>query len=194
MPGASSGMTFTCPFSASRVLGFPTTAPDALIWRTCQQEGLVLITGNRNDDGADSLEATIRSENQPESLPVLTIADANRVLHERVYADSVAESVLDYLLRIDEVRGAGAFTFHERRAETSLSVTRVDRPIDGNDDRQPGGDYIATISGSRVTIGGLPLARTCAEPTTVPDEIDALPARGALARLTLAPRTRSARH
>ena len=88
-------------------LGLSYNAPDALIWRTCQQEGLVLITGNRNDDGADSLEATIRSENQPESLPVLTIADANRVLHERVYADSVAESVLDYLLRIDEVRGAG---------------------------------------------------------------------------------------
>ena len=73
-----------------------------------------------------------------------------------------------------------AFSFPEQHTETSLSVTRVDRPIDGNDDGQPGGDYIATISGTRVTIGGLPLARTYAEPTTVPDAIDALLARGEL--------------
>ena len=65
-------------------------APDALIWRTCQREGLVLITGNRNDDGADSLEATIRNENQPDSLPVITIADADRVLQDRLYAEKVA--------------------------------------------------------------------------------------------------------
>jgi hypothetical protein len=83
------------------------SASDALIWRTCQRERLVLITGNRNDDGADSLEATIRNENQPDSLPVITIADADRVLHDRLYAEKVAESLLDYLLRIDEIRGAG---------------------------------------------------------------------------------------
>ena len=59
-----------------RTLGLSDTASDALIWRTCQREGLVLITGNRNDDGPDSLEATIRNENQPESLPVITIGDA----------------------------------------------------------------------------------------------------------------------
>ena len=94
------------------VVSFPTlglayNASDALIWQACQREGLVLITGNRNDDGADSLEATIRSENQPDSLPVITIADQDRVLQDRLYAERVAESLLDYLLRIDEVRGAG---------------------------------------------------------------------------------------
>jgi hypothetical protein len=88
-------------------LGLSYNASDALIWRTCQREGLVLITGNRNDDGADSLEATIRNENQPDSLPVVTIADADRVLNDRLYAEKVAESLLDYLMRIDEVRGAG---------------------------------------------------------------------------------------
>jgi hypothetical protein len=88
-------------------LGLSYNASDALIWRTCQREGLVLITGNRNDDGADSLEATIRNENQPDSLPAVTIADADRVLNDRLYAEKVAESLLDYLMRIDEVRGAG---------------------------------------------------------------------------------------
>ena len=94
------------------VVGFPTlglsyNSPDDLIWRTCQREELVLITGNRNKRGPDSLEAVIQAENQPDSLPVITIADANRVLQDRVYAEKVAESLLDYLLRIDEVRGAG---------------------------------------------------------------------------------------
>jgi hypothetical protein len=54
-------------------LGLAFNALDALIWATCQREGLVLITGNRNDDGPDSLEATIRNENQPDSLPVFTM-------------------------------------------------------------------------------------------------------------------------
>ena len=90
-----------------RTLGLSDTASDALIWRTCQREGLVLITGNRNDDGPDSLEATIRNENQPESLPVITIGDADRVLRDRLYAENVADRLLDYLMRTDEVRGVG---------------------------------------------------------------------------------------
>ena len=88
-------------------LGLSDRSPDALIWRTCQQEQLVLITANRNDDGPDSLGTTIRNENQPDSLPVVTIADAKRVLRDRDYAERVAVSVLDYLMRIDEVRGTG---------------------------------------------------------------------------------------
>ena len=90
-----------------RTLGLSDTASDALIWRTCQREGLVLITGNRNDDGPDSLEATIRNQNQPESLPVITIGDADRVLRDRLYAENVADRLLDYLMRTDEVRGVG---------------------------------------------------------------------------------------
>jgi hypothetical protein len=88
-------------------LGLSYNSPDVVIWRTCQREGLVLITGNRNDDGPDSLEAVIREENKPESLPVLTLANPNRVLQDRLYAETVAESLLGYLMRIDEVRGAG---------------------------------------------------------------------------------------
>ena len=88
-------------------LGLSYDSSDAVIWRTCQREELVLITGNRNNDGPDSLEAMIRSENQPDSLPVITIADQDRVLQDRLYAENVAERLLDYLMRIDEVRGAG---------------------------------------------------------------------------------------
>ena len=88
-------------------LGLSYNASDALIWRTCQREGLVLITGNRNNDGADSLEATTRNENLMDSLPVVTLADADRILQDRLYAEAVAVRLLDYLTRIDEVRGVG---------------------------------------------------------------------------------------
>ena len=88
-------------------LGLPLDASDTLVWRTCQREGLVLITGNRNKRGPDSLEAVIERENQPDSLPVVTIADQDRVLRDRPYAEAVAAKLLEYLLRIDEVRGAG---------------------------------------------------------------------------------------
>jgi hypothetical protein len=88
-------------------LGLPFGASDAVIWSTCQKEQLVLITGNRNKDGPDSLEAVIRDENQPDSLPVVTIADTERVFQDWSYAEQVAERLLDYLIRIDELRGSG---------------------------------------------------------------------------------------
>ncbi len=88
-------------------LGLALDSSDAVVWRICQREELVLITGNRNRRGPDSLEAVIQRENQPDSLPVVTIASADRVLEDRLYAEEVAERILDYLMRIDEVRGAG---------------------------------------------------------------------------------------
>lgn len=42
----------------------------AAVWARCQERGLFLITGNRNDDGPDSLESTIRARNTAASLPV----------------------------------------------------------------------------------------------------------------------------
>jgi hypothetical protein len=94
------------------VVGFPSLglsndSPDTDIWRTCQREELVLITGNRNKRGTDSLEAVIQAENQPDCLPVVTIGYPRRVLYDRFYAEQVAERLLDYLMRIDDVRGAG---------------------------------------------------------------------------------------
>lgn len=88
-------------------LGLPDDAPDSLVWRICQREGLVLLTANRNMHGPDSLQGVIQDENQPESLPVFTIADATRVVRDRLYAERVAERLLEYLMRIDEVRGTG---------------------------------------------------------------------------------------
>jgi hypothetical protein len=88
-------------------LGLPEDAADSLIWQTCQREQLVLVTGNRNSLGPDSLEVTIRALNTPESLPVITLATPPRVLHERSYAERTAICFLERLLDIDRYRGAG---------------------------------------------------------------------------------------
>jgi hypothetical protein len=82
-------------------------SPDALVWRLCQREELILVTGNRNADNADSLEPVIRTENQPTSLPVATLANPERISRDRHYAEIAAESLLGYLIRIDDFRGAG---------------------------------------------------------------------------------------
>jgi hypothetical protein len=88
-------------------VGLSENSPDAVIWRTCQREQLVLVTGNRNADAPDSLEVVIRGENQPDCLPVITLADPGRIQRERPYAEKTAERILDYLMRIEELRGSG---------------------------------------------------------------------------------------
>jgi hypothetical protein len=88
-------------------VGLDADTPDAVIWRLCQQQELILITANRNEDGPDSLETTIKNENTARSLPVLTLADAEGIRRGRSYAERVVEQLLDYLMNIDNCRGAG---------------------------------------------------------------------------------------
>jgi hypothetical protein len=81
--------------------------PDADLWRLCQERGIVLLTGNRNAEGEDSLEATIRREGKPGSLPVFTIADPRRLMRDRDYAELVAILLIERLHDLDILRGAG---------------------------------------------------------------------------------------
>jgi len=88
-------------------LGLALNASDRLLWHTCQEQEIVFVTGNRNHDGPESLEAAIRELNLPHSLPVFTLADTQRILSSGAYADRVAERLLEYLLDIDNYRGTG---------------------------------------------------------------------------------------
>jgi hypothetical protein len=88
-------------------LGLARDASDAVVWQVCQQQGIILLTANRNAQGPDSLENTIRSQNTGESLPVLTVANPDQILHSKDYAERVAAKMLDYLLNIEQLRGTG---------------------------------------------------------------------------------------
>jgi hypothetical protein len=88
-------------------VGLLPSSPDSIVWQTCQDKELVLITDNRNQKDSDSIEATIRSRNTPTTLPVFTIANVQLLRTSRTYAERVIETLLDFLHRIDDLRGAG---------------------------------------------------------------------------------------
>lgn len=75
-------------------------------------------TSNRNQSGEDSLEATLRQRATPESLPVLTISDPERLHHDRAYVENVIESLLDILLDIDAYRGTERLYLPWRTAQS----------------------------------------------------------------------------
>lgn len=88
-------------------LGIETNTADVRLWHLCQERDIILITGNRNKEGPESLEATIEQFNTPESLPVLTIGEPNRIFSSREYAHQAAERLLEYLDGIEHLRGTG---------------------------------------------------------------------------------------
>lgn len=88
-------------------VGLTATDTDAVVWAACQQHQLYLITNNRNDDGPDSLEATIRAQNTTQCLPVFTLSAGERVMSSKDYAERVVESLFDQLMRIETLRGTG---------------------------------------------------------------------------------------
>jgi hypothetical protein len=88
-------------------LGLARDAPDALVWDACQRNEVILITGNRNDDGPESLEATLRARNQERSLPVFTLVHPDHVRPGSGETVRVAVKLLEHLLEIDHYRGAG---------------------------------------------------------------------------------------
>jgi hypothetical protein len=87
--------------------GLEASSPDSLIWHYCQREQVVLVTANRNSEGPDSLEETIKNHNLPTSLPVVTLANVARIGSEHSYAVHTAEVLLQYLVDIESVRGSG---------------------------------------------------------------------------------------
>jgi hypothetical protein len=95
------------PLYSFRDFGLATNASDALVWQKCQDEELVLLTGNRNSDGPDSLEAVLRAKNTPACLPVFTVGDTERVLQSKQYAERVVERLLEYVLDVENYRGTG---------------------------------------------------------------------------------------
>jgi hypothetical protein len=88
-------------------LGVPPHTPDVTLWRLCQQQHILLITGNRNKAGPEALEAVIERENTPTSLPVLTISAPPQVFRSREYAHRVVTRLLEVLLDLEQYRGTG---------------------------------------------------------------------------------------
>lgn len=87
--------------------GLSINTPDAALWQFCQRQQIILITGNRNEDGSESLEAVLQGFNTPASLPVFTISEPQRMLSSRAYTHRVVERLMEYLIDVDNLRGTG---------------------------------------------------------------------------------------
>ena len=97
----------SCEVESFERLGIAHDTPDTDLWKLCQQHGIVLITGNRNAEGQESLEAAIFRLGTPDSLPVVTIGDPDRLMRDPDYAERAAAQLLEYLLSLEDLRGAG---------------------------------------------------------------------------------------
>lgn len=81
-------------------LGLDRGTDDRTLWRYCQDNGWVLFTDNRNHDGVDSLEATLRDSWREGCLPVLTLVDKGRFERDPTHAARVADSVAEWLCKV----------------------------------------------------------------------------------------------
>ncbi len=81
-------------------IGIPPDLDDRSIWNMCQSEGWVLLTDNRNRDGADSLGMTLADSWQSGQLPVVTVSRKDRFAEDPDYAAHVAKEIADVLFGV----------------------------------------------------------------------------------------------
>ena len=87
-------------------VGLPPNSDDRTVWRYAQAHHMLLLTNNRSSDQVDSLEQTLREENTPTTLPVLTIGNMARI-GERVYQEQCIERLVEIGVKLDNYRGTG---------------------------------------------------------------------------------------
>lgn len=75
-------------------VNLPIDSNDCQVWRFAQANRMLLLTDNRSLNDTDSLEQTLREENTPTSLPVLTIGNKRRV-GERLYREQCVNRLVD---------------------------------------------------------------------------------------------------
>jgi hypothetical protein len=100
--------TLELQFIELKDVALPPAAPDVTVWQRSQEVGALLITGNRSS-GEGSLDQTIAEQAGPAILPILTIGDPRRVILDPVYARECTLSLLDFVKRIETLRGTGRF-------------------------------------------------------------------------------------
>jgi hypothetical protein len=93
------------PVESFAGLGLSPSTSDAVLWHFCQTRQIILLTGNRNHESPESLEATLQVATTPKSLPVLTISEPRRVINSAEYASRVVAKLIEYLFDIEDLRG-----------------------------------------------------------------------------------------
>jgi predicted nuclease of predicted toxin-antitoxin system len=71
-------------FVTFKEINLPIDSSDQIVWRLAQANQMILLTANRSMKGEESLEQVLREKNTANSLPVITIGDAKRLLADRI--------------------------------------------------------------------------------------------------------------
>lgn len=88
-------------------VGLSIDSSDRIVWRAAQAQQMILMTANRRMKGRDALERVLREEHTANSLPVITLGDADRFLAERDYRDQCVDRLLEIALDIENYLGVG---------------------------------------------------------------------------------------
>ncbi len=123
--------------------------------------------------------------------PVITVKAKGRGKHKKPATTKLGTPVTPasavYSASSNQVTLTPRGTLNLRKPEElivsgALLTDTLGREIDGSGNGQAGSEYIATLSGGRAAVGGLPLARTQQQSAFVAAAIDDLLARGELTR------------
>jgi hypothetical protein len=77
---------------------------DRSLWKLCQRDGWVLFTEDRNDDGPDSLQATITELWREGDLPIVTLSNKSRLRRDRSYGNKVVDDIAELLTDIKDLK------------------------------------------------------------------------------------------
>ncbi len=88
----------------------PITSSDRVLWRFAQENQMILLTANRSMKDEDSLEQVLREECLPTSLPVVTIANVDRIV-EREYREQCVDRLIEIALYIENYLGVSRLFF-----------------------------------------------------------------------------------
>ncbi|NET58513.1 MAG: ACP S-malonyltransferase [Symploca sp. SIO2E6] len=76
-------------------VGLSNDSNDRVVWRLAQKNQMILLTANRSMKDEDSLEQVMREENTQNSLPVVTVGNADRVLNDSSYRERCVDRIVE---------------------------------------------------------------------------------------------------
>jgi hypothetical protein len=87
-------------------VGLSIDSNDRVVWRLAQENRMILLTANRSMKDEDSLEQVMREENTQNSLPVVTIGNADRVLNDSNYRERCVDRLVEIAIYTVNYMGA----------------------------------------------------------------------------------------
>ena len=87
-------------------VGLLIDSSDRVVWKVAQENQMILLTANRSMKDEDSLEQVMREENTQNSLPVVTVGNADRVLNDSSYRERCVDRIVEIAIYTVSYMGA----------------------------------------------------------------------------------------